>query len=262
MALPSPMLHRFSGSPWRVLGQEFDAWATAGRVARFWWRDDDAVAPSPALDRLLGLADATPLALAVIPEEMVSALADRLRGDASVSIIQHGIRHANHAAPEQKRIELGGTVPIETLTAGLTAGCARLAAAFGDQFLPVLAPPWNRIAPALLPRLPGSGFRALSGFGPRQAREIVPGLAQVNTHADPIDWKARRCRPAEDVAAGLAALLAAQRHGTADADEPVGLLTHHLLDDRETERLVMDLVSLVSSHTAARWVSLGEALAA
>ena len=262
MALSSPMLHRPTGSPWRVLERELDAWAAAGLLAPFWWRDDDAVAPSPALDRLLQAADGAPLTIAVIPEAMMPGLADRLHGEESVSMIQHGIRHADHAAPGQKRIELGGTAPVETLTAGLTAGRARLAAAFGDQFLPVLAPPWNRIAPALLPHLPGCGFCALSGFGPRRSREAVPGLKLLNTHADPIDWRARRCRPVEDVAAGLAAQLAAQRHGTADAGEPVGLLTHHLLDDPEAESLVTALVSLISSHASARWVSLGEALAA
>jgi hypothetical protein len=41
-------------------------------------------------------------------------------------------------------------------------------------------------------------------------------------------------------------------------DEPVGWLTHHLLDDRTTERFAADLAGLVRAHPAAAWVSAGE----
>ena len=71
---------------------------------------------------------------------------------------------------------------------------------FGQAASPVFVPPWNRIAPALLPRLRALGFRGLSTFrrSPRRAQP-APGLAQINTHLDPIDWRggrglAARCR--------------------------------------------------------------------
>ena len=38
---------------WAALDAELDLWAAAGRVAGGWWRDDDAVAPTPALESLL-----------------------------------------------------------------------------------------------------------------------------------------------------------------------------------------------------------------
>ena len=41
---------------WQALAGELDRWQRAGRRADFWWRDDDAVAPGLALERLLGLA--------------------------------------------------------------------------------------------------------------------------------------------------------------------------------------------------------------
>ena len=65
---------------WRHLSEELDAWAEAGRSASLWWRDDDAVEPSPALARLLTLASARdlPLALAVIPARASEALAEWL----------------------------------------------------------------------------------------------------------------------------------------------------------------------------------------
>ena len=69
-------------STWRELEQELEAWARSGRRATFWWRDDDAVEPSPALDRLLELAASgrAPLALAVIPARASSGLAAQLAG--------------------------------------------------------------------------------------------------------------------------------------------------------------------------------------
>ena len=42
---------------WSDLEAELEAWRCRGRRATFWWRDDDAVEATPALERLLGLAD-------------------------------------------------------------------------------------------------------------------------------------------------------------------------------------------------------------
>ena len=35
---------------WAVLGDELARWREAGRSATFWWRDDDAVQRTPALE--------------------------------------------------------------------------------------------------------------------------------------------------------------------------------------------------------------------
>ena len=52
---------------WSGFFDELNRWQEAGRVATLWWRDDDAVAPSRALERLVSVAGRIPLALAVIP---------------------------------------------------------------------------------------------------------------------------------------------------------------------------------------------------
>ena len=36
-----------------LLSRELARWRAAGRRARLWWRDDDARAPGPELERLL-----------------------------------------------------------------------------------------------------------------------------------------------------------------------------------------------------------------
>jgi len=256
MAFPSLALHHSSASPWRVVEAELAAWAAAGRVAEFWWRDDDAVAPSAALDRVLEFE--LPVSLAVIPQDAEPALARHLADRNHVRVLQHGIAHRNHAPADAKRTELVAGLSL----AALAEAATRMGGLFGPQLLPVLVPPWNRIAPELVAALPESGFAGLSTFGPRRRRLAAPGLVQVNTHADPVDWRARRARVPEDFATIVADALALRRLGQADAAEPVGLLTHHRLDDPAVEALSTELVSIVTDHPAARWVALAEALAA
>src|SRR5438067_1425761 len=54
---------------WPDLVAELDRWGETGHVASLWWRDDDAVAPTPELIALLQVAGAAPVALSVIPAE-------------------------------------------------------------------------------------------------------------------------------------------------------------------------------------------------
>ena len=65
---------------WSHLTRELELWSRAGRKPRLWLRDDDAVAPSLALDRLLALCERydVPAVLAVVPEPTGVDLARRL----------------------------------------------------------------------------------------------------------------------------------------------------------------------------------------
>jgi hypothetical protein len=94
--------------------------------------------------------------------------------------------------------------------------------------LPVLVPPWNRIAPPLVATLPEIGFSGLSVFGARRRTHPVRGLLEINTHVDPIDWKDGRRFVGE--AAALDVLVASLDRARASA-EPVGVLSHHLAMD-------------------------------
>ena len=62
----------------------------------------------------------------------------------------------------------------------------------GQSFIPVLAPPWNRMRNDLLDKLPGIGIRGISAYGPQKSREPAPGLRQVNTHVDVVAWRRGR----------------------------------------------------------------------
>ena len=68
---------------WPDLMAEFDRWEEEGKIATLWWRDDDAVAPTARLSRLLSIASGVPVSLAVIPadaeQELARWLSHRLR---------------------------------------------------------------------------------------------------------------------------------------------------------------------------------------
>lgn len=216
---------------WQALADEDARWGEAGRVAELWWRDDDASDVTPSLDRLVGLArdTGTPLALAVVPAQATAALADRLADEPLVDVLQHGYAHANHALAPEKNIELGTQRPAMMTLGELATGWMALERLFGSRALPVMVPPWNRIAPVLVPTLPEIGYRGLSTFGPRARVHPVRGLLQVNTHVDLIDWKGGRVFAGEDAALGV--LVTALERARSGGGEPVGILSHHLAMD-------------------------------
>jgi hypothetical protein len=118
----------------------------------------------------------------------------------------------------------------------------------------VFVPPWNRIAAGVVAGLPAAGFCGLSTFRPRRSAEAVPGLLQVNCHADPILWRdGRRFAGAAAILEALRAHLEARRRAEADPAEPTGLLTHHQAMLEPCWAFVKELLARLSSHPAARF---------
>lgn len=246
-------------SAWDAFGDELQRWADAGRGVEFWWRDDDATRPDPALARLLALAEQAraPLALAVVP---IGAQAAIFAGMGPMtSVIQHGADHRNRAVAGAKKSEFPDGAPVAEAVARVVAARVRLADLAGARMVPVLAPPWNRIDRSLVPALAGAGLRGLSQFGARSAAEPAPGLRQVNTHVDIIDWRGTRGFAGEEVVLRVAeSHLAAQRTGRADPAEPTGWLTHHACHDEAAWIFLERLFEFASRRGAIRWRSAGE----
>ncbi|MGO8058228.1 polysaccharide deacetylase family protein [Rhizobium johnstonii] len=245
------------GIAWDPLHRELDRWQAAGRVARFWLRDDDAVAPTQALETLMTLAGQSqvPLTLAVIPGLTGEALAARLVEDAAVAVAVHGWSHTNHAGPERKKQELGGDRPADVVLGELGEGFRLLQRLHPARFLPVLVPPWNRIDAALIPALPALGFAALSVYG--RAKQDGP-MPLLNTHVDIIDWHGTRGGRSE--ADLVAELVAELRHRFAGSDEPVGVLTHHLVHDAAAWDFLSALFAVTGRHPGVRWSAASELL--
>ncbi|MBA4099187.1 MAG: hypothetical protein C0484_20775 [Rhodospirillum sp.] len=243
-------------SSWEALGRECDAWQaaweTGGRPVELWWRDDDAVADTDALRRLLARRT-VPVALAVIPARLEPSLPALLKSHGSVSILQHGFDHQNRAPAGAKKSEFPATRNWPEIAETLAQGRDRLANAFGRQLVPVLTPPWNRIDPGHADQLGQLGYRGLSTYLPRK-EPTVAGVTQVNTHVDVIDWHGTR--GFLGLAATLQLLvqhLAAKRLGQADPAEPTGLLTHHLVHDTETEEFLGALLDWCAKRPVIKW---------
>ena len=242
---------------WRLVEEQLDRAQQAGRKVRFWLRDDDAVAVTPALDRLRDLcAEAgMPVLLAVIPAPAEDPLGPWVEANPSFTPCQHGYSHANHAAAGARACELGGERLHAIVLDELGRGRQRLEGLFGPRLADILVPPWNRIDPTLVPRLPALGFDALSTFG--LAAPAQDGMRRLNCDLDIIDWRNGRVgRSFGDVCQRLAALVADGR----DTGQPIGILTHHLVhDDRAWEALQTTLGPL-AAHPAAVFVGAGALL--
>jgi hypothetical protein len=256
---------------WSDLASELDCWGAEGRIATLWWRDDDAAAPCDRLDRQLAIAGEVPVALAVIPATAQPELAARLGDDAGrpspqhprVAILQHGWNHTDHgSATGAKKSEFPAERSPATVAADLLAGGERLRALFGDRALPILAPPWNRLAETFLALLPGCGIGAISRVNPRGSAWPAPGVFAANVHVDLVAWKKDRGFIGEATAlGGLIQHLRARRCGEVDHDEPTGILTHHLVQDKAAGDFLMRLVALTGAHRAVRWLGADEVFA-
>jgi hypothetical protein len=242
---------------WQPLERELDRWQENGREAALWLRDDDAEAPTAALDSLLAITAAHGVAvlLAMIPVRTIAALAERLHGVRHVEPAVHGVRHHNHAGAGEKKSELGEARAADVVLAELGAARQRMAGLF-PSLSGILVPPWNRIAPAVAERIGEAGFTALSAFGWRPAGS---GVRQLNTHVDLIDWKGQgRWRDLDEVIALLSEALATSR--TSHGHAPIGILSHHLRGNAGTRRLLDDMFEGTARLPGLRWASAKQLL--
>ena len=245
-------------SDWAAVERELDRWSETARTATLWWRDDDAAARTPALDRLLALAEraALPLALAVIPQAAEAGLADCLADRSpGIRVLQHGFAHRNNnAAPDAKKCELVAIAQRPEITGELRQGLALLADLCGGRMVAALVPPWNRIDAGLVAELPALGFAGLSTYKARGAAEPVAGLRQINCHVDIMQWRPQR--RFLGTAAALRLLvdhLEARRTGAADPEEATGILTHHAVQDEDAWRFLEELLPRLAGHPACRF---------
>ena len=84
----------------------------------------------------------------------------------------------------------------------------------------------------------------------------APGVRQVNIHADLVDWDRGRNFIGEETALySIWRHLRDRRLNRVDAEEPAGILTHHLVMDDATERFMRRLIAVAHTH-GGRFVAI------
>ena len=251
-----------AAASWATLDRELGRWRARGKAASFWWRDDDATRPTAALDRLLDISrrNNVPVAIASVPKFLSADLPARLHECPTVAVLQHGFAHQNHATGKGEGAwELGLHRGAERVLGELEDGRRIMQAAFAGKFIPVVAAPWNRIDRRLFPGLRDLGFIGASAFGERAAPPRLAGFTEANAHLDLLSWKGTpRFR---GVAAALRDILehvGRRRLGLADAEEPTGILSHHLSLDEAAWRFLAELIGFLARHPGVSWRPAGE----
>ncbi len=250
---------------WLILQQELDLWADSGKTATFWWRDDDAVEETPQLHLLDALSRDmnVPVSLAVIPARLHDSLPRFLRSQDNLIVIQHGYAHCSYALKGMKKIELGSNRSDDEIQNDLVTGRLQLDTAFGEQFIPVLVPPWNRIERRVYPVLIDAEFSGVSSMWARETAYPVKGLLQVNAHLDPVDWRPSRRFIGETIAIEhIHRHLSSRRLAGGDIAEATGILTHHLIQNDEVWAFCRTLFETLNRHPAAQWLNAREIWAA
>jgi len=247
---------------WQDLENELDHWHQAGKTATLWWRDDDACALTPQLEKLIEIADiaSIPVHLAVIPAKLEKDATKFLLASENTRILQHGFAHIDHAPKGEGSWELGDHRPLETVVGELKQGFDILHAAFGEKFLPVLVPPWTRFSDKLRPFLSDIGLKAYSAEGLRQrhmSMSGMPGLKTIHAHCDPISWKQNaRFKGTERALDDFLGHLEKRRLSLCDPGEPSGLCTHHMDHSQELWQFLPEFLARTKSHPAVDWISI------
>jgi hypothetical protein len=219
---------------WHPLKAELAIWRAQSRSLPIWWRDDDAIELTPALERLAAMAGTLtlPVHLAIIPKLAKPILPAFTNTHDEIIPIVHGWQHINHAPDGAKKAEFGHPRKAAATEAALALN--RMQELFDQRLLPIFVPPWNRLDAGLLPVLSQAGYMGVSTYLPRAGRVAAPGLVQINTHIDPIFWRGGRgLVPPSELVSHIVQQLQDRRHGMTDTQEPMGFLTHHLVHDED-----------------------------
>ena len=120
---------------WRPLEAEIELWHKADLTLPFWWRDDDAIEPTTALDQLVDIASQTdiPVHLAIIPKFATTALRDQSEQTPYIIPVVHGWSHQSHSYDGEKNAEFGVSRPIEDAIQDLIIGADRMSDLFGNK---------------------------------------------------------------------------------------------------------------------------------
>ncbi len=192
----------------------------------------------------------------MIPDGDFAALGKRLAQSPLVTVIQHGVDHANRAAAlHEPRNELRLDWDVGEIARWIDLGWRRIREL--PAALPVFAPPWNAYHPDLEEALHRLGFVGISG------NEMWPGtgtLQRVCIDMDLMRWKdGARFRGVRRFL-GRFTRLCRERRIRRNWLEPIGLQTHHLEHDERSWQFLENFIRAMKFAPAVEWCPLSEIL--
>ncbi len=217
-------------------------------IPQIWWRDDDAVKDSDALQDFLHALSAAPLLLAVIADKYDASLIKAVQQQPQIKIAQHGFCHINHSKANDKKSEYPTHRSLNKALAEFQIGKTKLSKDFADQFIPVFVPPWNRLDKAFLPLLLKAGFNGISMYGNKNENENGNGNGNGNvvnrydSHIDVINWKEQK------KFIGTQNFILSLKHAITNNINPIGILTHHKIHNAETNRFLLDFTKFLTDN--------------
>lgn len=157
-----------------------------------YFRADDIGIPSRSSASLLEIfaGAGVPCNLAVVPSWLTPSRLKELKRSCSARGYtpeqwcwhQHGRRHRNHE-PKGRKSEFGPARSLEAKRRDLRLGRERLEGILGNEFNPVLTPPWNRLDQETALSLRELGFEQASRNEKSMWRQ-PSGLSEFPVHAD------------------------------------------------------------------------------
>ena len=278
LGLPDSYVPRQYSEIWKIpapnwrdrLNRALDGCASAAFPPVF-FRADDIGAGGRAFEAMCKLFrhHAIPLAMAVVPAWLSSARQDQLFRAAPMDEPiwgwhQHGWRHVNWQKTGKKS-EFGDNRPFEKQSRDIQQGRLKMELLFGDYFIPVFTPPWNRLCASTLKILQTLRFEAVSLSGPIP-RGIKSSAALSNLKVQ-LDLHTRKSAdPNSDFSAEVArsckshqgsALL--HEISTAPArKENIGFMIHHHRMTLFAFEFLDALLYNLKNRVQARFLTFGE----
>ncbi len=222
---------------WHELKIFLQAQNTAPQI---WWRDDDATQDCEALNDYLQSMPNAPILLAVIADKYDASLVAKIKNLKHIKIAQHGFAHVNHALDNEKKSEYPKTRTLHDIEHELKIGSARLQKDFGEQFLSVFVPPWNRMHEDVETLLVKTGFKGFSMFkgNPQNAP-----IKRYDSHIDIINWRQDKSF------IGTENFIINLRHEIQNNRQKIGILTHHKVHDNNAKSFLLDFHKFVADNS-------------
>ncbi|MGB7286224.1 MAG: hypothetical protein WBC71_04760 [Salaquimonas sp.] len=227
---------------------ELSLWKDAGQKVRIWWRDDDAIKVTPELEQLEELAEIyeMPMLLAVIPALVDPRLGDFVSHQVMMQAAVHGYAHQDHSTIGQKKTELTASYPLRSVGHvfdELRESRSIIKELFGEPASQLIVPPWNRVDKEISEKLGEVGFKLLSGFTFKRLSNTIP---QLNCQLDLMHWKPeRQGKTEQEVFTELQKCLYEAREKNF---APIGILSHHLVHDKEAWKSTRALMAFIQSN--------------